>query len=297
MGNISFNKQHAITVNHQGCQLGKPVKQARKLILPLEACISNTAGEIAVLDNTVEKIHWTQHTPNLVWVVVTFTENYHATIETLAHQYKICFPTCNDTVPKTSKTLFLLQGITFQIPLEGMLISEFIDRSIGYEPKDVVKDGLPHFGSKRDDWLGRVRKHQGYDIYINQTNVVAAAAGVVKKIGKGYRAGLYIKLDHGKNGLYTVYVHLKSAHVKEGQKVRAGEVIGMIDGPSGNAVEAQLHFEIKINNKSVDPLPFIEDFHQENQAIIQKIQHYKQLLVKRTQIREGKVKAILKPYE
>jgi hypothetical protein len=86
-------------------------------------------------------------------------------------------------------------------------------------------------------------------------------------------------LDHG-NELYTVYVHLKEARVKEGQKVKSREVIGIIDGPAGNAVEAQLHFEIKISDKSVDPLPFIEHFYRENPDITKKIQSYKQSLIK-----------------
>jgi len=300
LGNILFDGQYTITINHQNCKLEQPIEESKKLILPLAKCASGTAGEIEIFDNNLEKIHWAQHTPEVVWVVITFLEEYHFTTETSPDQYKVCLPICDEVPTKTllnvsPQTLFSLQGIPFQIPLQGMSINEFIDRSIGYVSKDVVRDGLPNFGSKRDDWLGKLRKHEGYDIYITQANVIAAAAGVVKTIGKGYRSGLYIKLDHG-NELYTVYVHLKEARVKEGQKVKSGEVIGIIDGPAGNAVEAQLHFEIKISDKSVDPLPFIEHFYRGDHDITQKIQDYKQSLTKRAREREEKVKAILKPY-
>lgn len=302
LGNILFDgKGQIIIINHQGCKLEKPIRENEKLILPLATCISSTAGEIVVLNNNLEKIHWAQHTPEVVWVVVTFLETSQFTIETLPNQYKICLSRCEEEPMKTlltvsPQTMFSLQGITFQIPLQGMSIREFIDRSIGYKPKDMVRDGLPYFGSKRDDWFGKLREHEGYDIYINQAKVIASADGVVNKIDKGYRAGLYVKLGHG-NELYTVYVHLKRVLVKEGQKVRSGEVIATIDGPAGNAVEAQLHFEIKISDKSVDPLPFIEHFYRDDNEIIQKIREYKQFQMQYTKEREEKVKAILKPYK
>lgn len=302
LGNILFDaKEQIITINHQGCQLEKPIEESKKLILPLATCTSGTAGKIEVLNNNLEKIHWAQHTPEIVWIVVTFSEIYQFTIETLPNQYKICLSLCEEEPMKTlltvsPQTMFSLQGITFQIPLQGMSIHEFLDRSMGYKPKNMVKDGLPYFGSKRDDWFGKLRDHEGYDIYINQAKVIASADGVVNKIDKGYRAGLYVKLDHG-NELYTVYVHLKKVLVKEGQKVKSGEIIATIDGPAGNAVEAQLHFEIKISDKSVDPLPFVEHFYRDDNDIINKIKEYKELQAQYTKEREKKVKAVLKPYK
>lgn len=51
--------------------------------------------------------------------------------------------------------MFFFNSILFQIPLQDMLIDEFLLRSIGYVPSDFIRDGLPHFGSKRDDWKGK----------------------------------------------------------------------------------------------------------------------------------------------
>ncbi len=184
--------------------------------------------------------------------------------------------------------MFFLNSILFKIHLKDMLIDEFLIRSIGYVPSDFIRDGLPHFGSKRDDWKGKKRKHQGYDIYIDKINVIAAADGTVTKVKRSSRSGLYVKLHHG-NKLYTLYVHLKRASVKRGQKVKQGEVIGIINGSSGNAIEAQLHFEIKPNNKSVDPLLLIKEFYQDDNQIIDKIKSYERTLKKSIQRRNRAV--------
>ncbi len=180
--------------------------------------------------------------------------------------------------------MFLLRGILFQIPLQGMKIEEFLDRSVGFVPKDVIRDGLPHFGAKRDDWKGKTRRHKGYDIYANKINVIAAADGRVTKVRKNRRAGLYVKLHHGSQ-VYSLYIHLTSASVKTGQKVRQGEIIGRINGISGNAISPQLHFEIKPNNRSVDPLPLIESYYQSDKQILAKIRRYKKSISDSIKIR------------
>ncbi len=80
--------------------------------------------------------------------------------------------------------------------------------------------------------------------------------GKVVGAGDGDKAGGWVKIDHG-NGVETVYVHISGLSVRTGQSVAGGQRIAVIDGPSGNAVEAQLHFEIKLDGQSVDPVPFI----------------------------------------
>ena len=82
------------------------------------------------------------------------------------------------------------------------------------------------------------------------------AAGTVVGMGRGTRAGGWIKVDHG-SGVETVYVHVRKIYVTHGQAVRRGQRIGRIEGPVGNAVEAQLHLEFKLDGTSVDPVPHI----------------------------------------
>lgn len=297
--NIFFDTS-TLTIIHHNCQLKPPYEERRKLILPMDNCASR-AGKLSVTHPSLEKIHWAQHDRKTVWIVATFSTEYQFEIMPFPERYLVCLPNCNSSAHqdkewvqarKTKKVMFLLNGIWFQIPLQGMLIDEFIDRSIGYVPKDFIRDGLPHFGSKRDDWKGKSRPHKGYDIYADRIKVIAAADGTVTAVRQNDRAGLYIKLHHGSR-LYSLYVHLKSASVKEGQQVKQGELIGTIEGPTGNAVEAQLHFEIKPNNRSIDPLLLIEDFYQSDTGIIDKIKGYKKALSKTIQQRDQKVQEFL----
>jgi hypothetical protein len=150
----------------------------------------------------------------------------------------------------------VVRGIGLISPVEGLDAAGVIGRSLGYVPRDMVRDGLPHFGAVRDDWLGAPRSHKGLDIYGDGFGVRAAAAGRVVGSGQGTKAGGWIRIDHGK-GVETVYVHISAVTVRPGDEVPAGRRIAAIDGPTGNAVEAQLHFEIKLDGKPVDPVPYL----------------------------------------
>lgn len=300
--NDIFFDNSILTIHHTGCIHKQLYNEKNKLIIRMGNCASGRG----LLNNfnhpNLKKIHWAQHDPKTVWIVATFSNRYLFETQSFPYKYLVCFPSCKSQNPQkdllseirvSNKMMFMLNGLLFQIPLEGMQINEFLDRSIGFVPNDMIRDGLPYFGSKRDDWIGKPRKHLGYDIYVNQNNVIAAADGFVHKVRKSRMAGLYVKLHHG-NQLYTLYIHLKKANVKVGQKVRRGDVIGKIDGPVGNAIAPQLHFEIKPNNLSIDPLPLIEHFYQDDQKIIEKIRNYKNLLLKLIQKREQEVKKFLK---
>ena len=195
----------------------------------------------------------------------------------------------------TDQTLFTLENIPFRIPLEGVNIEDFLDRSIGYVPPDLIRDGLPAFGTQRDDWKGAPRPHEGYDIYIDKANVIAASEGIVSKVAITSKAGLYVKIQHDHH-LATVYVHLKDAVVKRHQKVQAGEMIGYIDGPTGNAISSQLHFEIQKNSQSLDPLPLIESYYAHDSQILLKINRYQRILQENEKERAKKVKEFLQSH-
>jgi len=78
--------------------------------------------------------------------------------------------------------------------------------------------------------------------------------------GGGYYQGheVYggmIEIDHG-NGMVSLYAHLSSTRVHQGEPVKAGEVIGRI-GHTGKATGDHLHFEIRINGQPVNPLNYV----------------------------------------
>jgi murein DD-endopeptidase MepM/ murein hydrolase activator NlpD len=104
--------------------------------------------------------------------------------------------------------------------------------------------GYPHF-------------HTGIDLVEPfGSPVYAADDGVVALVGSsssGY--GNYVVIAHS-GGLDTLYGHLSAALVKVGQVVMQGQPIGM-EGSTGNSTGAHLHFELRINQKPVDPRPYL----------------------------------------
>ena len=77
------------------------------------------------------------------------------------------------------------------------------------------------------------------------TQVRAPRAGVVTTSGSGQAsgwAGTYVTIRHS-DGTSSLYAHLSSAEVSDGQRVNAGDVVGQV-GRTGRALGPHLHFEV-----------------------------------------------------
>jgi murein DD-endopeptidase MepM/ murein hydrolase activator NlpD len=103
------------------------------------------------------------------------------------------------------------------------------------------------------------RPHNGIDIASSSKPngpITAAMAGRVTEAyhdRSGY--GNLVIIDHG-NGVETYYAHLSKISVKEGQEVKQGEVLGYM-GNTGNSTGNHLHFEIRKNDKPLNPLKYL----------------------------------------
>ncbi|WP_025264236.1 murein hydrolase activator EnvC family protein [Wolbachia endosymbiont of Onchocerca volvulus] len=85
------------------------------------------------------------------------------------------------------------------------------------------------------------------------TNVVASAPGKIIYVGKGLRwYGNLIIMEH-KNNYITVYSYLKNIHVKIGDKVKQGQVIGSAGKSSTQDKDPQMCFTIRRNGQAIDP--------------------------------------------
>ncbi len=184
-------------------------------------------------------------------------------------------------------TVAVVRGVRLTSPVAGLDAEELIDRSLGYTPSDMVRDGLPHFGAMRDDWIGTPRPHQGLDIYIDRASVQAVADGRVIGSGLGERSGGWATIRHG-HGLETTYVHISGLRVTTGDEVTKGQPIAVIDGAVGNAVEPQLHFELRLDGRSVDPVPYL--YEQAPEGLRLKIAAAQQRLAALEQERASKVR-------
>ncbi|MBK9960846.1 MAG: M23 family metallopeptidase [Saprospiraceae bacterium] len=64
-------------------------------------------------------------------------------------------------------------------------------------------------------------------------------------------------IDHG-FGYKTLYAHMKVIKVKQGQKVKKGEIIGSI-GNTGTSTGPHCHYEVHFNGKPVNPIHYCMD--------------------------------------
>lgn len=102
------------------------------------------------------------------------------------------------------------------------------------------------------------RLHEGVDIGKgHRAPIRAAASGTVTASYYHPTGGQMIAISHGK-GLATWYLHLDERRVGRHVKVNAGQVIGYM-GTTGTSTATHLHFQVMVNGKSVDPLPFMRD--------------------------------------
>jgi len=101
------------------------------------------------------------------------------------------------------------------------------------------------------------KRHQGVDIVCPLgTPIKAASSGKVIYSGNTIRGyGNLILLRHPEDYV-TVYAHNQVNLVEEGIWVERGQVIGKV-GNTGRATGPHLHFEIRKNNRAVDPLPYL----------------------------------------
>lgn len=113
------------------------------------------------------------------------------------------------------------------------------------------------FGYRRDPFNGRGAMHAGIDFKgAIGSPIFAAAEGRVTYAGWKSGYGQAIEITHG-NGILTRYGHLSRIGVKVGQTVAAGATIGGL-GSTGRSTGPHLHFEVRINDRAINPRPFLE---------------------------------------
>ena len=99
---------------------------------------------------------------------------------------------------------------------------------------------------------GGARRHSGVDLKTKPNDeIYAAFDGVVVASGPYYGYGNCIRIKHA-YGLETLYSHQSKNMVKKGDKVKAGQVIGLT-GRTGRATTEHLHFEVSFGGKRLDP--------------------------------------------
>jgi murein DD-endopeptidase MepM/ murein hydrolase activator NlpD len=114
------------------------------------------------------------------------------------------------------------------------------------------------FGERQDPFNGEGAFHAGIDIAAPfGTAVRATADGDITKAGMGTGYGREITIDHS-HDLETVYGHLSSFAVVEGEHVTRGQIIGYV-GQSGRSTGPHLHYEVRVHDVPVNPHKYLRD--------------------------------------
>jgi murein DD-endopeptidase MepM/ murein hydrolase activator NlpD len=113
------------------------------------------------------------------------------------------------------------------------------------------------FGYRRDPFNGQPAMHTGIDFTGPiGSPIFAAAQGRVSFAGWRGGYGRTVEVSHS-NGLMTRYAHLARIDVKPGQLVEAGARLGGL-GSTGRSTGPHLHFEVRLNDRAINPRPFLE---------------------------------------
>jgi len=128
-------------------------------------------------------------------------------------------------------------------PTAGYLSSPFGIRLSPFSRRNESDDGLLGF-------------HSGIDITNSEnTPIQATADGEVVEAGWMDRYGNGVMLSHSPQ-LETLYGHMARVRVKTGQKVSRGDILGDM-GRTGNATGVHLHYEVRLNGRPVNPMPYM----------------------------------------
>jgi murein DD-endopeptidase MepM/ murein hydrolase activator NlpD len=111
------------------------------------------------------------------------------------------------------------------------------------------------FGTRFHPIYKEYRTHNGTDIGAAYgTNILAADSGTVITSTYSSSYGNYVVISHG-NGMTTLYAHMSTRLVSDGQAVAQGSVIGRV-GSTGASTGPHLHFEVSVDGRRVDPLSY-----------------------------------------
>ncbi len=129
-------------------------------------------------------------------------------------------------------------------------------RKIPFKPPMLYYYISSGYGNRKHPKTGKMSFHHGVDLAGTwQENVRVTAPGTVIYAGTEGSFGKVVRVQHD-FGIVTTYAHLARITVRLGDYIGENHVIGKM-GNTGRSVGAHLHYEVRVNNKSVDPVKFM----------------------------------------
>lgn len=171
----------------------------------------------------------------------------------------------SDLVINTSKKV---DGISKALAFQSRSLDEILklakakDKLLSAVPaiqpvkNEDLKQMASGFGYRTDPFTKARKMHEGMDFTAKTgTPIYATGDGVVAKADNslsGY--GNHIEISHG-FGYLTLYAHLSKYNVRQGQRVKRGDIIGYV-GSTGRSQAPHLHYEVHKDGKVVNPINF-----------------------------------------
>lgn len=149
-----------------------------------------------------------------------------------------------DVVAQVEDQLKTLSAVPTMLPVKGSKRELYISGKYGWRT-DPITGNTKEF-------------HSGLDICGPfKTPIVAPADGTVIESGFDAEYGNCIRILHAES-IKTLYAHLSASKVKVGQKVKRGDVIGLM-GNTGRSTGTHLHYSVYKSGRSVNPMDYIWD--------------------------------------
>ncbi len=171
--------------------------------------------------------------------------------------YEILYSSDGDIIGRTAVSETLITEAVDEIITVGT--SEIPDAVSTGEliwPCDRPKGISSYYGWR--DLYGKPDFHLGIDIPDEPGSPIwAADGGEVVWAGNTPSYGNSVRIQHA-DGVMTVYAHLDTMSVRVGDKVYKGQNVGTM-GRTGVATGNHLHFEVRINNQTTDPMEYLPE--------------------------------------
>lgn len=158
-------------------------------------------------------------------------------ISTLQRETDLSITSLKDIEQRVREIKTYWRGVPSTVPVTGVMTSRF--------------------GLRKDPFTHLYRMHNGIDIAApSGAPVKATADGIIIQTGLDVRYGRFVDIDH-QNGMTTRFGHLSAILVNTDMKISRGDIIGRV-GMTGRANGYHLHYEIRINNRRVNPEQYLE---------------------------------------
>ena len=164
----------------------------------------------------------------------------HQRLDNMSAQYKVQEDSYNKLIKMAQNKSKMLASIPAIQPI----------------PNKKLRRIASGFGYRVDPIYKTRKMHKGIDFTApTGTKIYATGDAVVQKVeNRRWGYGKHIVLNHG-YGYTTLYGHMSRTNVKVGQKVKRGQLIGLV-GSTGKSTGAHLHYEVRKNGNAVNPVGY-----------------------------------------